>query len=178
MNLYFLRHAIAIDHGDARVKSDAERFLTAKGIKRMRQAAQGLRMLKIPFDAILTSPAVRARQTADIVAAELELKSDLKELIDLGPESTVDHLILGLSRLQDYEHILLVGHEPLLTQTVAFLLTGEKERGLNLTLKKAGLCQVQLDRVPPSKPATLHFWLTPKQLRLLGKSASRRHHEG
>jgi phosphohistidine phosphatase len=171
MNLYFLRHAIAIAHDDPRVQSDGERFLTAKGIKRMRKAAQGLRMLKIPFDAILTSPAVRARQTADIVAGELKLESNLKELIDLGPESTVDHLILGLSRLPDYEHLLLVGHEPLLTQTVAFLLTAGKERGLNLTLKKAGLCQVEIDRVPPSKPGTLHFWLTPKQLRLLGKSA-------
>ena len=172
MNLYFLRHAIAIGHGDPSVESDGERFLTAKGIKRMRKAAQGLRMLKIPFDVILTSPAVRARQTADIVAAEIKLESDLKELIDLGPESTVDQLIIGLSRLQEYEHLLLVGHEPLLTQTVAFLLTGKKDSGLNLTLKKAGLCHVEIDRVPPSKPGILRFWLTPKQLRMLGKSAS------
>ena len=178
MNLYFLRHAIAIDHDNPKVQSDGERFLTAKGSKRMRKTAQGLRVLKIPFDAILTSPAVRARQTADIVAAELKLESDLKELIDLGPESTVDHLISGLSRLQNYEHLLLVGHEPLLTQTVAFLLTADKASGLNLSLKKAGLCQVEIDRVPPSKPGTLRFWLTPKQLRLIGKSAqAKTHHE-
>jgi phosphohistidine phosphatase len=176
MNLYFLRHAIAIDHDDP--QSDGERFLTAKGIKRMRKGAQGLRMLKIPFDAILTSPAVRARQTADIVAAELKLESNLKVLIDLGPESTVDHLILGLSRLQDCEHLLLVGHEPLLTQTVAFLLTGKKDSGLNLTLKKAGLCQVEIDHLPPTEPGKLHFWLTPKQLRQLAKNTTKSRHEG
>ena len=170
MNLYFLRHGIAIGHDDARVQSDAERFLTAKGIKRMRKAANGLRAIATNFDTILTSPAIRARQTADIVATELALESKVQEIAGLAPESTVDQLIFALTRFQDQEQLLLVGHEPLLTKTIGFLLTGEKKSALNLNLKKAGLCHLTIDRVPPSEPGTLHFCLTPKQLRQLNKS--------
>lgn len=169
MNLYFLRHGIAVDLGDPRVQNDSERFLTAKGIKRMRRAAKGLRALAISFDAILSSPAVRARQTADLVAGELALEAKVQEISGLAPESTVDQLIFSLTRYQDLEHILLVGHEPLLTKSIAFLLTGEKKSPLTLDLKKAGICHLTIDHVPPSEPGTLHFCLTPKLLRQLGK---------
>jgi phosphohistidine phosphatase len=172
VNLYFLRHGIAIAHDDARVQSDSERFLTAKGVKRLRKAAKGLRTLTIPFDAILTSPATRARQTADIVATRLAMESQVEEVSELAPESTVDQAIFSLTRFQGVEHVLLVGHEPLLTQTIAFLLTAGNG-GLNITLKKAGFCHVEIDRVPPSAPGALHFCLTPKQLRQLGKNASK-----
>lgn len=170
MNLYFLRHGIAIERDDPQAHDDDERFLTPRGVKRVRQAAGGLRALGIPFDAILTSPAVRARQTAEIVAAKLQHESELQELMDLRPESTVEHLLFGLHRLATKEHLLLVGHEPLLSRTVARLLTGEKDNSLDLSLKKAGLCHVEIDQLPPTKPGTLHFWLTPKQLRQLGKA--------
>lgn len=172
MELFFLRHGIAIEGDDPGVQQDEERFLTPKGIKRVRQAANGLRALGVSFDAILTSPVLRARQTAEIVAAKLKLESALQEMMDLRPESTVDHLLFGLSRLTAQQNLLIVGHEPLLTQTVARLLTGEKDNGLKLTLKKAGLCHVEIDQLPTTEPATLHSWLTPKQLRQLGKSRS------
>lgn len=170
MQLFFLRHGIAIERGDPGVQNDEERSLTPKGIKRVRQAANGLRVLGVSLDAILTSPVLRARQTAEIVAAKLKLESALQELMDLRPESTVDHLLFGLSRLAAQQNLLIIGHEPLLTQTVARLLTGEKDSGLKLTLKKAGLCQVEIDQLPPTKTGTLHCWLTPKQLRQMGKS--------
>ena len=120
MHFYFLRHGIAVDKDDPRVGSDAERFLTPKGVKRMRKAAKGIRRLKIPFDAVLCSPAARARQTAEIVAAELGLEEQLQEISGLSPESTVDVLIFGLTRFQNCAHILLVGHEPLLTDTISW----------------------------------------------------------
>ncbi|MBM4262650.1 MAG: phosphohistidine phosphatase SixA [Deltaproteobacteria bacterium] len=170
MNLFFLRHGSAIEHGDPRVESDTERFLTPKGIKRLRQAARGMRALGLSFDAILTSPAVRARQTAQIVAVALKIAAEPREMMDLAPESTVEHLIFGLSRLPAQDNLLLVGHEPLLTQACSFLLALERDQSLNLTLKKAGLCHLEVDHLPPSEPATLHFWLTPKQLRQLGET--------
>ncbi|HWH77607.1 MAG TPA: phosphohistidine phosphatase SixA, partial [Candidatus Binatus sp.] len=90
MNLYLMRHGIAVAANDPAVGHDSERPLTNKGVKRMRRAARGLRRLKIPFDAILTSPVLRARQTAEIVAAALCMEASLEEISGLAPESTVE----------------------------------------------------------------------------------------
>src|SRR5918996_3887129 len=101
MNLYPLRHGIAVSSGEPGAEADSQRPLTPKGIKRMRKASRGLRRLGIPFDAILTSPLVRARQTAEIVADTLNLGTLLKEISALAPESSVDHLILTLERFNN-----------------------------------------------------------------------------
>ncbi|MGZ8496753.1 MAG: phosphohistidine phosphatase SixA [Candidatus Binatia bacterium] len=122
MNLYLMRHGIAVAADDLGIIQDKERPLTGKGIKRMRRAARGLRRLEIEFDGILTSPLLRARQTADIVAAALGMESRLEEITELAPESSVQHLIFGLTRYQDRDHLLLVGHQPLLGQTLASLI--------------------------------------------------------
>ena len=87
MNIYLLRHGIAIDRDDPSSPTDADRPLTAKGLKRMRKAARGLRRLNIPFDAIVTSPFTRARQTADIVAAALGLQPLLKRCPTWRPKA-------------------------------------------------------------------------------------------
>jgi phosphohistidine phosphatase len=110
MNLYLMRHGIALTRDDPSVAHDAERPLTGKGVKRMRKAAKGLRELAVPFDSILTSPLSRARQTADIVASALGMEARLEEISGLAPESTVEHLMFGLTRYQDRQHVLLVGH--------------------------------------------------------------------
>ncbi len=122
MNLYLMRHGIAVAADDLGVIQDKERPLTSKGIKRIRRAARGIRRLGIEFDGILTSPLLRARQTADIVAAALDLKSRLEEVPELAPECSVEHLIICLTRYQDRDHLLLVGHQPLLGQTLASLI--------------------------------------------------------
>ena len=168
MNVYLLRHGIAVAGDQPGIASDAERPLTPKGIKRMRAAAQGLRRLKISFDAILTSPLVRARQTAEIVAAALGRENRLEEVSELAPESSVDHLISGLTRFQDKEDLLLVGHNPLLTHASSFLIAGKKQTSFQIDLKKGGLCCIEIDGLPPGTPGTLHWFLTPKQLRRLG----------
>jgi phosphohistidine phosphatase len=167
MNLYLMRHGIAVAADQPGIESDSARPLTAKGTKRMRRAARGLRRLGISFDALLTSPLVRARQTAEIVADALGLEAQFEEIPELAPESSVDHLISGLIRFQDREHLLLVGHNPLLTHASSFFIAGKKEIRLEIDLKKGGLCCIEVDGLPPSTQGTLHWSLTPKQLRLL-----------
>ena len=169
MNLYLMRHAIAVAGGEQGVDTDSERPLSAKGIKRMRKAARGLKRLEITFDALLTSPLLRARQTADIVAQATGLSDQVEEISELAPESSVDTLISGLARFRGREHLLLVGHEPLLSQTVSFLLTGKKNQELGIELKKGALCRIEVDGLPPDKPGKLHWLLAPNQLRLLGE---------
>jgi phosphohistidine phosphatase len=169
MNLYLMRHGIAVAADDADVTQDSERPLTGKGLKRMRRAARGLRRLNIPFDGILTSPVLRARQSAEIVAAALGMEARLEEVSGLAPESTVQYLLFGLTRYQDREHLLLVGHEPLLSRTIASLLCGSTEKGFEIPVRKGSLCRIELDGIPPKGPGILHWFLTPKQLRLLGE---------
>jgi phosphohistidine phosphatase len=168
MNLYLMRHGIAVAANDPGIDSDSARPLTQKGTKRMRRAAQGLRRLGVSFDTVLTSPFVRARQTAEIVAESLGFEDRLEEISELTPESSVDHLISGLIRFQDREHVLLVGHNPLLGVAASFLIAGKKEIRLEIELKKGGLCRIEIDGLPPRTPGTLHWFLTPKQLRQLG----------
>jgi phosphohistidine phosphatase len=166
MNLYLLRHGIAINAEEA--ASDGERPLTEKGDKRMRKAVRGLRRLDIAFDAILTSPLARARQTAEIVAAGLSLDAHLSVVESLQPGSSPENLLSSLSDYKNSENLLLVGHEPLLSDLAVFLITGKKARALDLSLKKGGLCRIEIDSLPPRNPGTLHWLLAPKQLRLLG----------
>jgi len=166
MNLYLMRHGIAVAADQPGMESDSERPLTPKGVKRMRRAARGLRRLGISFDTILTSPLVRARQTAEIVAETLGLKGQLQEISELAPEGSVDRLILGLTRFHDREHLLLVGHNPLLSRAFSFFISGKDH--LEIELKKGGLGCIETDGLPPSAPGTLHWFLTPKQLRRFG----------
>ena len=170
MNLYLMRHGIAVDSGDPSVADDSQRPLTNKGVKRMKRAARGLRRLDIDFDVILTSPILRARQTAEIVAAGLGMESQLEEISGLAPESSVEHLLFGLTRFQDREHLLMVGHQPLLGQLLSYLLVATSETKLEFNLRKGSVCRVETDALPATKPAALHWLLTAKQLRLLAES--------
>ena len=166
MNLYFMRHGIAADRADSGAGSgDRERPLTPKGIKRMRKAAKGLVALSLSFDRILTSPLERARQTAKIVAQTLQLESQITEIEQLCPDQSVKDLIPGLVAYSGAKKILLVGHEPLLSSTISYLLSGKA--GAEIQLKKGGLCCLKVDGIPPQKSAVLQWALTPKQLRLL-----------
>jgi len=165
MDLYLMRHGIAIVRGAPGIRSDRDRHLTKKGIKRMEKAAKGLAALKISFDHILTSPLVRARQTAEVVAETLNMADRLKEIPELGPDGTVECLLDSLTPFRSDEHLLLVGHEPLLSDTASFLLI--KDTQIELLLKKAGICAIEVDGLPPQRPGTLLWMLAPRQLRLL-----------
>jgi phosphohistidine phosphatase len=168
MKLYFMRHGIAAARAEKGVGSDdRQRTLTAKGIKRTRKAAAGLVTLSVPFDRIVTSPLERARQTAQIVAEALKMQNRLEEIEELAPDRSVQELLRGLRSETRLEHILLVGHEPLLSATVSFLLCGSERA--EIRIKKCGLCCLEVDGIPPKASAILHWALTPKQLRLLAQ---------
>ncbi len=169
MNLYFLRHGIAVPGDDPENVPDSDRPLSTKGIKRMRKVAKGLRRLDIPFDSILTSPLVRARQTAEIVVQALALGDPLEELSALAPGSSLSDLWSSLAPYQGRGHVLLVGHEPFLSTALSYLLTHDERRSIAVDFKKGGLCRVEIAALPPNKAGTLHWLLTPKQLRALAK---------
>ena len=151
MELYFLRHGIAADVGPES-SGDAGRPLTAEGIEKMKEEARGLRRLGVRPDVVLSSPLVRARQTAEIVRHALGLDSRLVDA--LAPGCDIARLRDLLGEYRSAERIMVVGHEPDFSQLVG-TLTG----GSHILLKKGGLARVDLETV--AKGAGTLVWLLP-----------------
>jgi phosphohistidine phosphatase len=159
MNLYILRHAIAVPRGTPEYK-DEDRPLTKDGIRKMKAVAQGMRKLGLEFGSLLSSPYLRARQTAEIVGKVFKLEVRLCE--PLIP--SIDHrvLIARLVKVRE-DNILLVGHEPHLSELVSVLVSGNTDS--QLELKKGGLCKLRSDHLVYGRCAVLEWVLTPAQLR-------------
>jgi len=129
----------------------------------MRRIAARMRDIPLSFDVILSSPYRRAEQTAHIVAAAFKMKSKLRFSDHLTPEGDPQELIHFVTSLSPApETVLLVGHEPYLSQLVSTLLTGSSD--LPLTLKKAGLVKLSTSSLWYRRCATLEWLLTPDVL--------------
>lgn len=162
MKLYILRHGDAVEPGDARFEEN-ERPLTAKGIQRTELLASALRQMEIAFDVILSSPLMRARETAEIVARRLRLERRLQWTDDLAPGGSLERLVRQINALRPIpESVLVVGHEPYLSGLTSLLCSGGP--GLSLTFKKGGLCRLEVDVLSCDKCATLEWLLPPRLL--------------
>jgi len=169
VNLYVLRHAEAVPRGTPGYRHDSDRPLTKDGVNTMRRAAKGMRRLKLDFDLILSSPYVRARRTAEITAEVLGAKEKLKFSDHLASDGDSRKLVAELNR--DYpgrENVLLVGHEPHLSQLICVLIGCRS--GTALTLKKGGLCKLSVVSLRFGPCAHLDWLLTPRQLVHIGKA--------
>jgi phosphohistidine phosphatase len=166
MNLYLLRHAIAVDREAGGFADDRQRPLTAEGRARLRKVVRAMKVMKLRFSLILTSHYVRARQTAEIVAQELKLSRRLRDCQELAADARPADLVRLLTNLRPQpEDVLLVGHEPYLSELVSLLLAGATP--LSLDFKKAGLCKLSVDRLQPARCATLEWLVPPKLLMLM-----------
>lgn len=163
MEIFLLRHGRAVERGTPGFESDALRPLTAEGCRRLRAACPALRKMK--WDLILSSPLVRARQTAEIVAKELKLRPPACSE-HLRPGGSRTKLVAELSaRKRPPEKILLVGHEPDLSNLISWLVTGKAGGGF--VLKKGGLAKLRAESLRAGRCAVLAWLLTPAQLRAL-----------
>jgi phosphohistidine phosphatase len=167
MNLYIIRHAIAVDEGTPQYEEDSQRPLTDKGKKKMVQIAKGVRALSVKFDMILSSPYVRAKETAEILADVFKMKKKIEFSENLIPMGDPDLLIAELNEKYKVDSIALVGHEPQLTHLIG-LLVSENPR-MDLTLKKGGVCSLSTDDLHHTRKATLEWLLTPGILVDLGE---------
>jgi len=119
--------------------------------------------MDVGFDRILTSPWLRASQTAAILSEVLALPNP-ETMVELEGDRTAKELIDALAHRHG-KRTLLVGHEPLLSATVVQILGG----GWSLDLKKSGACMLLVDSLPPRNPATLLWHATSRQLRWMEK---------
>jgi phosphohistidine phosphatase len=167
MNLFILRHGIAVEPGTPGYENDADRPLIPKGERRLRSAAAAMKKLELSFDLILSSPFVRARQTAEIVASELKLKKRVEFFDGLVPGGNPKALIHALNELKPApENILLVGHEPYLSQLISLLASGHADAAA-VEMKKGGLCKLEVGELRLGQCARLAWLLTPSQMELM-----------
>jgi len=161
MNLFVLRHGLAVERSIPGFKLDRDRPLTPEGRKKTRRLAALLRRLQVSFDLILTSPYIRARQTAEIVAELLGTPKALEMSPRLAPGQPLNGVVAQLKRRHSAEQVLLVGHEPDLSRLISILVTGKP--GLALELKKGALCKLEISSLRVGRCATLQ-WLWPPKL--------------
>jgi phosphohistidine phosphatase len=162
MNCYFLRHGIAVEpqtwHG-----SDDDRPLTPDGEKRMEREARGIANLDLDVDTIVTSPLLRARQTAEIVADRLRIGKGLVEDARVAHGFDADSVAAILHERDHAASVMFVGHEPTMSAAIGRLIGGA-----SIELKKGALAGVELDD-PASSAGTLLCLIPPKILAALGK---------
>jgi len=163
MKLFLLRHATAVERGTAGFEDDSLRPLTREGREKMKQIAQGMKSLGLSFDHILTSPHVRARETAEIVAAMFGTKNPPGKEPLLAADREPQALLARLDELEwESLSVLLVGHEPFLSELGSLMIGAS--RGGALKMKKGGLCKLDVRLLAPRPHAQLEWLLTPKQL--------------
>lgn len=162
--LLIVRHAIAEDREEAARlgHTDAERPLTNKGVKRMKTIASGIaRQIPTP-EWILTSPLLRAQQTAELLASALPEATITFEQ-HLVPGTSLNKLITHLNKQIREGTAVLVGHEPDLSNLISLLLFDEESAAIQL--KKGGAALLDFPRHIASGQATLLWLMTPRQLR-------------
>lgn len=170
MELFILRHAIAVERGTEGYEHDSDRPLTKKGEKKMYAIAGGIRALGIVPELILSSPFARARRTAEIAAEVLDCKKCLVLSDTLATTAEPGDVIRELlEHHPDRENIMLVGHEPFLSDLISTLTTDDGS--LSLTMKKGGLCALSASSLTNGRCATIEFLLTPRHLMRIGETA-------
>jgi phosphohistidine phosphatase len=180
--VYFIRHGIAV--APEKGLDDEARSLTQKGIIKTQRVAQRLSELGLQFDALLSSPLTRARQTADILQAA-GLASQTQEFLPLKPGGNLFDWVTWLGQWQfahsnksiadpeQWENavqtsVALVGHEPSLSQWAQQLVTGQTSplQKENWALKKAGIIGLQVPAAKRAIGQSQLFWLSPPRFLL------------
>jgi phosphohistidine phosphatase len=167
MRLVLFRHGPAGERDPARWSDDGKRPLTAKGIVKTREASRGLAKIEKGISLVLTSPLVRAEQTAQILRETLGEKAKLVTLAELAPGGSNRAVIAHLAELPASRSVALVGHEPGLGKLAALLALGSGTTG-EIKLKKAGAVALFFDG-PARAGAGDLAWLLPR--RMLAKFA-------
>ena len=160
MELYVLRHAIALTCAEAGVREDSERPLSSEGKEKMKRIAEGFGRIGMEVDLVLSSPYVRARDTALIAHEGLGLKGRLEfaEALASG-RPTKDVLEELRGRFRKWARIMVVGHEPDLSMLISRVTSGGR---LHVEMKKAGLAKIAIHETAPEMRGTLEYLVTPK----------------
>jgi phosphohistidine phosphatase len=162
MQLYIVRHGIAIDREDPKCPPEAERYLTVEGAEKTKQVAKGIAALGIHADLMVSSPYVRAMQTAAIFAGALNYqKQKIRRTDSLLPSAEPIAILRELAREKNASSVFCFGHAPHVDGLLAAAVAAQHHIA---TMKKSGVALVELKRLSP--PNGQLVWLvTPKLIR-------------
>jgi len=162
MQLYIVRHGIAIDREDPKSPAEAERYLTEEGIAKTKQVAKGIAAVGVHVDLMVSSPYLRAMQTAAIFASALDYpEQKIRQSESLLPGAEPVAFLRELAREKNASSVFCFGHAPHMDGLLAATVGAPRHI---TSMKKAGVAFVELKRVSP--PNGQLIWLvTPKLFR-------------
>ena len=163
--LYIMRHGLAVARGSVGFADDAERPLQPEGKEKMREIADGLKRVGVELDWVVTSPLVRAMETAKIIAESLASTTAMDVCEAMRPGGSPEDVIAFLAKRPSRTRVLVVGHEPDLSELAARLIGAGSHA--NLVFKKGGCAMVSFEDFPPRSPGQLEWWLPPRLMRKL-----------
>jgi phosphohistidine phosphatase len=167
MKLYLMRHGIAEDRAPS--GKDADRSLTQEGMQQTLAAARALAQLNLSFDLILASPYRRTQQTATILAGHLRLNKVLETCLELSSGRPAAGIIQKVAtQAQRTRSMLLVGHEPDLSNLISIYILGRVEACISM--KKGSLAHIFFPLAPTAGQGCLEWLLAPQQLLALGST--------
>jgi len=167
MQVILFRHGDALATGQEGIRTDEERPLSKKGKKQVRRSAMGLLRIGLSPDRILTSPLVRARETAALIAEVAQKEGNVEICSALAPGSSPQQLLSRLVELKHLECVVCVGHLPDLGFLISEFVLGSPRA--ELPLKKAGICQLEV--LESLDQARLVNFLSPQVLAKLAEEA-------
>jgi phosphohistidine phosphatase len=161
MDLYIIRHADAVALGERGITEDVSRPLSETGLAQARTLAAGLMKRGVVLDVVLTSPLLRARQTAEEMLKHWSLPAPPLQVCDaLRPEGKSSKLRRFLRDLQA-SSVALVGHQPDLSRHTGYLIGKKKVR---IDYAKGGVAHVGFPDRPDRKTGVLLWLVTPEWL--------------
>ena len=166
MDIYLLRHASANHYDPA--KEDDKRPIDKTGEQQSHDVGRALAALDLELDVIISSPLTRAMQTAEIVAAELGHKDKIVTDEALRPEASYEAFEDLLKRSGKKKAVLVVGHNPSMTEFLVQMLSGSGS-GEFIDFKKGAVAKVEKDG---SQRGVLKWCLTPKVIRAIQKASA------
>jgi phosphohistidine phosphatase len=166
MEIYFLRHANAGQH-QLNAARDEKRPLDELGIRQSHIVGRALASLKIKPDAIISSPLIRAAETAAIVAEEIGHRD--KIILDdaLRPDATYEQFEQLLARHRNKDAIMVVGHNPSMTEFLNRLIKAGDE---SVEFKKGAIAKVEKES---GEAAVLKWSMPPKVVRALQEASAK-----
>lgn len=163
LELYLIRHGIAAERGSD-YPDDSKRPLTSAGIARLRKEAKALVALDVDFDLIISSPLVRAKQTAEVFAQTMSSRPSVTLSDALAPAGTPASVFQELAKHMRKARIALVGHEPNIGELAARLIGARTP----IEFKKGAICRIDFEVFPPKGVGMLRWLVPPKLLRKRG----------
>jgi phosphohistidine phosphatase len=162
MKIYLIRHSNAVEPGTPGYEDDSLRPLTEKGRDKMKDIASAFKKMDLKPNLIVSSPYVRARETAEILAKVLKYKQELIFSDTLVPTGNADEIIGEINEKYTVDELVLVGHEPCISALIGTLTVGNPDLAINI--KNGGICCLSADDLHTDRKAVLEWLLTPKIL--------------